>query len=55
MRILIISIAAVAIVAGSFAHLCDLDRMVVRHDEVFSLLRTFGFDQGRVRAEVLGR
>jgi uncharacterized membrane protein len=54
MRILIISIAAVAIVAGSFARLYDLDRMVVWHDEVFSLLRTFGFDQGRVRAEVLG-
>jgi len=53
-RSLLIWVAALAIVTGSFARLYDLERMPVWHDEVYSLLRTFGFDGGRVRAEVFG-
>jgi uncharacterized membrane protein len=50
----LILIAAVAIAAGSFARFYEPQRMLVWHDEVFSLLRTFGFDEHRVRAEVFG-
>jgi uncharacterized membrane protein len=52
--LLVILLAAATIVAASFARLYDLERMVVWHDEVFSLLRTFGFAGHRVRAEVFG-
>jgi uncharacterized membrane protein len=42
-------IALLAIGLGSLARLHDLDRMVVWHDEVFSLLRTFGFQAQEAR------
>ena len=45
-------IAATVIVAGSVARLYDTERMVVWHDEVFSLLRSFGFEAEHVRAQV---
>lgn len=40
------------IFAGFLARLYEIDRMVVGHDEAFTMLRTFGFDGGHVGAEV---
>jgi uncharacterized membrane protein len=48
----LILIAATVVFVGSVARFYELDRMVVRHDEVYSLLRTFGFDETKVRKEV---
>ena len=50
--ILLIVLAATAIGIGTFARGYDVERMVVWHDEVFTLLRTFGYDPELVRAQV---
>lgn len=49
---LLVLIAGMVIIVGSIARLWDVDRMVVWHDEVFTMVRAFGFDGGRVGARV---
>ncbi len=41
-----------AIIAASLLRLWDLDRLVVWHDEVFTLLRVFGFPQPEVEGAI---
>jgi len=41
---LLILIAVAAVAFGVFARLYDIDRMIIWHDEVFSVLRMLGFD-----------
>jgi uncharacterized membrane protein len=51
--LILILIATAVVFAGSAARLYGLDRMLVWHDEAFSLLRVFGFDADKVSEEVL--
>ncbi len=45
----LISIAVLLVSAAGFARFFGLDRMVVWHDEVFSVIRVLGFDHAEVR------